>query len=161
MAYTLTWIIYLIWSKMSMGSRSSMLKKTLSFIHIRPMTQKYSPTLIAFLSFYVGLITIMPFALLEYAGVFGAHSFNINNMDPRGLVGLLYMAFFSSIVAYTLNQISIDTVPVSDIAIYGYLGPIFAFPVAYFLLGESPTPTILLGGAIIALGVIIAEKRKS
>jgi drug/metabolite transporter (DMT)-like permease len=161
MAYTLTWITYVIWSKMSMGARSTMLKKTLSFINLRPMVKKYSPSLIAFLSFYVGLITIMPFALLEYIGIFGPHDFNINNMDPRGLVGLLYMAIFSSIVAYTLNQISIEQVPVADIAIFGYLGPVFAFPVAYYLLGESPTPVMIIGGAIIALGVIIAEKRKS
>ncbi|EKE00406.1 MAG: hypothetical protein ACD_22C00030G0010, partial [uncultured bacterium] len=64
-AYTLTFLIYVIWSKMSMGERSTLFKKTLSFIHIRPMHQKYSPFILTVTSFYVGLITLVPFALFE------------------------------------------------------------------------------------------------
>jgi drug/metabolite transporter (DMT)-like permease len=156
--YHLVWVVYVIWSKMSMGERSNLLKKTLSFVHLKPMTKKYSPTLITAVTFYIGLITLIPLAMLEN---FNTYSYSdILSIDPRGMVGLLYMALLSSIVAYMCYQHALEKLKVSEVAFFGYLGPIFTVPVAYILLGEIPNRIMLIGATFIVVGVYIAEKRR-
>ncbi|OGC46787.1 hypothetical protein A2793_02895 [candidate division WWE3 bacterium RIFCSPHIGHO2_01_FULL_38_45] len=56
---------------------------------------------------------------------------------------------------------ALNTHSMGDTAIYSYLAPIFTLPFAYVMLSEIPTKFALIGSAIIALGVIIAEHKKS
>lgn len=158
LAYALVWVVYIIWSKYSMGERSTMMKKTMSFIHIRPMTKRYSATTIVVLSFYVGLITIVPLAILESQNYNIYQHFNITTIGFYGLLGLLYMALFSSMAAYFLNQWGLENAKVSNYAIYGYLSPVLTLPFAYLLLGEIPNLYMIIGSVLIAIGVIVAEK---
>jgi drug/metabolite transporter (DMT)-like permease len=155
--YNLTWVIYVIWSKMSMGENSKLLKKTLSFVHIRPMSKPYSPILITTLSMYVGLITFIPTMILENSGFFGQVNFSLLAIDPRGIMGVLYLALLSSIVAYSLYQWALENGTVADSVFYGYLTPVFTFPVAFLLLGEIPTAVLMIGTVIIVSGVVMAE----
>ena len=162
--YNFTFLVYTIWSKMSMGEKSPTLKKTLSFIHIKPMKRTYSPLLIVIISFYVGLATMAPFAILENTHTFGfenSANFNITTIPTVAIIGLLYMALFSSIVAYLLYQWGIEYISVSDTAILGYLGPVLAFPFAYLILGEVPTKLMLIGLSVIATGVLVAESNNN
>ncbi len=156
--YALTWVIYVIWTKFSMGGRSGALKKTLSFINIRPMAGKYSAATVVLLSFYVGLVTLVPLAIFENLNMSGESNFSLLNIDIKGTVGLLYMAVFSSIVAYWLSHWGLENAKVSDFAIFGYLAPVFALPFAYLILGELPNTLMLIGVAFIAAGVVVAEK---
>jgi drug/metabolite transporter (DMT)-like permease len=157
--YNVFWVTYIIWSKMSMGERSRILKKSLSFIHLKPMKKTYPPTLIVALSIFVGLFTIAPLSVFEMMGGFGnTQAFNIMQIDQRGYIGLVYMALLSSLVAYVLYQKSLEYVKVSDASFFGYLAPIFTFPIAYILLKEVPNTYVLLGSALIAVGVYITEK---
>lgn len=156
--YNLTWVVYVIWSKMCTSKeKPKLLNKTLSFIHIRSMTKTYSPVLTVAITFYVGLLTFIPMVLLEYSGFFGPINFNITAIDPRGILGLFYLSIFSSIVAFCLNQWALENGRVSDSAIFGYLGPVFSFPIAFLLLGEITTPILILGIIFVATGVITAE----
>lgn len=156
--YALTWVVYIVWSKYSMGENSPKLKKALSFIHLKPMKHSYSPTSIVIISFFVGLITITPLAILENLGTFGSlGTFNIFEIPLTGWLGILYMVIFSSLIAYTIYQWALENGKVSDSALYGYLSPVFTLPAAYFLLGETPNCCMLVGGALIAVGVFIAE----
>ena len=159
--YALTWVIYVIWVKFSMGERSAPLKKTLSFINVKPMSGKYSAATVVLLSFYVGLLTLIPLAVLENLNMADGSSFNLLTIDIKGVAGLLYMAIFSSIVAYWLNHWGLENARVSDFAIFGYLAPVFTLPFAYLLLGELPNTLMLIGTALIAAGVVIAEKNNS
>ena len=158
--YSFSWVIYIIWSKMSMGERSGLLKKTLSFIHIRPMTKAYSPTLLSALTFYVGLVTFIPLALWEQTSG-SATNTGIAFIDWRGVLGLVYMALLSSVVAYLLNQWAVEKAKVSDISILTSVGTVVAFPAAFLLLGEIPNTYVIIGGVLIMIGVIVAEKHKS
>jgi drug/metabolite transporter (DMT)-like permease len=137
--------------------KPKLLKKSLSFIHIKPMTKSYSPTLIVAITMYVGLLTTIPLAIMENFGTFGEINFSILSIDTRGILGLLYMAIFSSIVAFSLHQWALENGRISESAIFGYLGPVFSFPIAFLLLGEIPTASLLFGAFVIAIGVILAE----
>ncbi len=159
--YSFTWVIYTVWSKMSMGNRSTLLKKTLSFIHIKPMHQTYSPFMIIGVTFYVGLATVTPLALLEGFFSYEKLGFALAAISFRGILGILYMSLISSIVAYSLYQWALVEGKVSDSAIIAHAGIIFSFPVAYILLGEIPNLYMIIGGLLIAIGVIIAEKKNT
>lgn len=155
--YNLFWVVYVVWSKMSMGEKSPELKKALSFIRIKPMSKIYPPTLITALTFYVGLLTVIPFAIAENLTL--TTYFDILSIDSRGLIGLFYMALLSSIVAYIVYQKSLDKLDVSEAAFFGYLSPIFTLPVAYILLKEVPNIYMVLGAFLIITGVVVAGNK--
>ncbi len=158
--HNLFWVIFIIWSKMSMGERSPLLKKSLSFIHLKPMSKNYPPTLITSISMFVGLLSITPVALFEILGIFGPiQYFNIMEIGTKGILGLLYMSILSSVVAYVLYQKALKYVNVTDTAFFGYLSPIFTLPVAYLLLKEIPNKFVIVGAIFIAIGVCIAERK--
>mgnify|MGYP001194045922 CR=1 FL=1 len=156
--YNFFWVTYIVWSKMSMGEKSKVLEKTLSFIKIKPMAKEYPPTLLTAISMYVGLFTIAPLAVFEMMGFFGNNQFfNVSQMGVEAIVGLLYMALLSSIVAYVSYQKAIQLVKVSDMAFFHYLSPLFTLPVAYVILGEIPNKFVVVGSIFIGIGVYIAE----
>jgi drug/metabolite transporter (DMT)-like permease len=119
--------------------------------------RKHSPLIITAVSFITGLVIILPFALLE-------SNFQITNFQPlitnhSALLGVLYMALLSSVVAYFTFESGLKLIEASEATIFSYLQPIFAAPVAILWLGEKITPTFLLGAIIIALGVFLTEFR--
>lgn len=158
--YNVTWVLFIVWSKFSLtGEKSKLMRKSLSFMHLKQMSKEYSPTLLTAVSLYVGLITVTPLALLENMGFLGRlSSFDILSIDGRGVLGILYMAIGSSIIAYMIYQWSLKYVTVSDTAFFGYLAPIVTLPFAYIFLGEVPNQFMLIGGLAIAAGVVISEK---
>jgi drug/metabolite transporter (DMT)-like permease len=153
----LGFLMYIIWSKISFGDRTSMIKKALSWLHLRPMKKSYPGTLLAAISFYVGMITMLPFAIMENLNFFGPVSYDLSALDIKAVLGLLYMALFSSIAAYFLFEWALNTVSVGETAILGYFSSIFALPFAYIILKEIPAVYSAVGGLIIAVGVILAE----
>ena len=160
MLYTLCFLLYMLWSKMVLGATKKPLLRTLKILHVSPMKKEYSPTLITTISFYVGLLTFIPFAILENFGFLGQQTFQYSNLTIVPILGILYMAFISSIAAYTLFESGIDVVDIKDTAIFSYLQPVLTAPFAYILLSEIPTKPIMIGGLVIALGVGIAEYKK-
>ena len=159
--YTLAFLMYILWSKMTMGNNSKPMKKTLRYFHMKPMKRHYSAALLTALTFYVGLATYIPLGILENNGVFGTQIFTPEQFTIVPIAGVLYMALISSIVAYTAFEWGLSKVEVKDTAIFSYLQPVFTLPFAYILLRELPNQYTIVGGAIIALGVLIAESKKS
>ena len=159
--YSLSFVLYMVWSKFVFGETSKHVRDAFKLLHMKSMKKKYSPSLLTAFSFYVGLLTTIPLAIMEQFGFLGAIPFSYSNLSLTPVLGILYMAIFSSIVAYNLFEWGLTKVEVKDTAIFKYLDPIFALPFAFILLGEVPTPYMLIGGTLIALGVMIAEyKRK-
>ncbi len=161
LAGTLSFLVYTLWSKYALGEGSTKIRETFHKFRLFKLEKGRSPMLLTFITFYVGLATFVPFVLLESKGFMGGHSFDISTLSFIGTLGLIYMAIFSSIVAYTLFQWALVHVTVADTAFFNYLSPIFTLPFAYLLLTEVPTKITLVGGAIIGIGVVIAEQKKS
>jgi drug/metabolite transporter (DMT)-like permease len=159
--YNVAFLLYIIWSKMSMGQNSKPLKKTLSFIHLKPMKGSYSPFLLSGTSFFVGLATFIPLALAENSGLFGETFFRPGDLTTSNVLGILFLSLLSSIAAYMLFQWALAHANVGDSAIFGYLQPVLTLPFAYLMLSEVPTVYSITGSAVIAVGVVIAELSKS
>lgn len=158
--YNLFWTAHVLWSKRLRGENSHRVNEVAKFLGIPVPRKKYSSELITGLSFYIGLACMTPFYVLESMGRFGAKTFTILHLDFLGWMGLLYMALFSSIVAYGLFEWSLKYLKVTDTVIFSYISPIFTLPAAFFILGELPTPNIIAGSLVIALGIFVAERKK-
>ncbi|HLD24322.1 MAG TPA: DMT family transporter [Patescibacteria group bacterium] len=75
-------------------------------------------------------------------------------------LGVLFMAIVSGTFAYTIRNIAVKSIEVSESALYSYLQPLWAAVLAVLWLRETITPSYIVGGAIIAIGVVIAEQKR-
>jgi drug/metabolite transporter (DMT)-like permease len=108
-------------------------------------------------AFIIGFISLLPFALPQIL----ASRFQILTSPPLPFhLGVIYMAFLSGTLAYLLSNKAQKTIEVGEAAVFSYLYPLFSAPLAVLWLGEKITPLFVVGGAIIAVGVAIAEVKK-
>ncbi|MCX8008834.1 MAG: DMT family transporter [Patescibacteria group bacterium] len=72
-------------------------------------------------------------------------------------LGVLYMAFISGTLGYTLFNTAVKRVELGNASLFSYLTVIWGSPFAILWLKESLTIQFLLGAGIITIGVMIAE----
>ena len=117
--------------------------------------EKTDPLILTAISFFAGFITIIPFFIFESG--FSVLSFKFS---ANALPGILYMSIFSSVIAYFTYNLGYSLIEASEAAIFDYLKPIFAAPLAVLWLGEKITLPFLAGAVLIALGVFLTEYKK-
>lgn len=111
------------------------------------------------LEFLTGFITLLPFALLTYG--YSETTNTLSGLDLKYHLGILFMALFSGSLAYTLFNKAQKTIEVGEAAVFSYLYPLFAAPLAVLWLKEKVTSRFIIGAMIIAIGVVIAEYKKT
>lgn len=111
------------------------------------------------ISFFIGFLTFIPITLLSYDPneVIG----QIKQASLPYHLGVWYMALLSGNLAYFLWHKAQKTIEIGEAALFGYLGPIFAIPLAVLWLKEVINTTFVIGTVIIAIGVFIAERKRS
>jgi len=75
-------------------------------------------------------------------------------------VAILYMSVMSGSLAYYLYFRGARTIEISEVALFGYLQPVFSVPLAVYWLGEELTPMFITGAGIIAVGIAMASYKK-
>ncbi len=104
--------------------------------------------------FWLGGIFLLPFcwrALRQTAW---------SRMPAVGWVGIAYMALIGSVVAYLIYYEAMRTITASQVAVLSYLQPILAtLAGAWLLPNEGLTPQVGGVGALILIGVWLAERR--
>jgi len=158
LTYLATWPVYIILGKRMMGQRSKQVNKAFHYFHLEQMHKKYDPVILTSLTFYVGLITMIPLSIWEVMQTNISYTLLF---DTTAILSVIYMAVFSSIAAYFLFQWGIKFIEATESALFSYISPLFAIPAAMILLGESISSTALYGLIIITIGVVIAEKYKN
>ena len=76
----------------------------------------------------------------------------------RGWLGAFYMAAMASVVAYMIFYYALTKISATRVSTLAYLQPVLATLLAIFFLGEKVTGFLLGGGALILLGVYLAER---
>jgi len=114
-----------------------------------------SPLTMTNFSFVIGFLTLVPFAALKY------QISTILDVPLPYHLGVIFMALISGSLAYFLANKAQKTIEIGEAAVFSYLYPIFAAPLAVIWLGEVITPIYLLGAVISTLGVVIAETKKN
>ncbi|MEK7188683.1 MAG: DMT family transporter [Patescibacteria group bacterium] len=141
----------LIFLSLLAGAYASVLAKEL-------LRNDISPATLAHASFIVGLATILPISLFIYTPSQIIQS--VSTLPFPYHLGVVFMAILSGNLAYTLWSKAQKTIEISEAAIFSYLYPIFAAPLAILWLKEKITIPYIIGGIIIAIGVVIAEYKK-
>jgi drug/metabolite transporter (DMT)-like permease len=109
------------------------------------------------LSFIVGFLSLLPFALPQLLN----SGFQALSFIPLPFhLGVIYMAVFSGTIAYFLSNKAQKTIEIGEASVFNYLYPLFAAPLAVIWLKEKTTPLFIFGAVIIAVGVLIAEIKK-
>lgn len=116
-----------------------------------------SITLIAQFQFIVGFLIFLPILLLWQTPA--AIVSTIVNAPFEAHAGVFFMAVISGTIAYTLRIIAVKPIEISEAALFNYLSPLWAAILSVLWLGESITASYIVGGSILAFGVMISEYR--
>lgn len=122
------------------------------------MKKGINPTLVAQFQFIVGFIIFVPLLLSRQSAESAITT--LINAPLAAHLGAIFMAVFSGTIAYTMRNIALKTTEVSESAIYQYLQPLWSAILAVLWLHESITSSYIIGGIVIAIGVVIAEQKK-
>ena len=106
-------------------------------------------------SFLIGFISFLPFVLFSNSSLA-----KILEVHYTYHLGVFFMAILSGTLAFYLANKAQKTIEVGEQSLFAYLYPVFSLPLAVLWLGEKITPVYVLGGIIIAIGVVIAEIKK-
>lgn len=71
--------------------------------------------------------------------------------------GIIYCSLFSTAYMYTVSNVSQRYIPAEKVAIIYLFEPVFAALASFFLLQEMLTWRLLVGGALIFAGTLVAE----
>ncbi len=124
----------------------------------KELLDKYNPLTVTAMIMFVCLIIFFPLALWEQSTITTGHQIvNVGLAAP----GILFMGLFSSVLAYGLYEYGLKSTEASEASIFSYLSPLFTIPIAFYLLAEIPNRYFILGGLIIALGVLIHNQGSS
>lgn len=110
------------------------------------------------ISFFIGFLTFIPITFLAYTP-----NEVIDQIKQASLpyhLGVWYMALLSGNLAYFLWHKAQKSIEIGEAAVFAYLSPLFAIPLAVLWLKEAINTTFVIGTVIIAIGVFIAERKK-
>lgn len=79
--------------------------------------------------------------------------------SPRAWGGLVYLAAVGSLVGFTAFAYCLNELPASTVSTYAYVNPVVAVVLGALILGETLTPGLLAGGALILVAVILTTIR--
>ncbi|MEV6416202.1 EamA family transporter [Kribbella sp. NPDC051718] len=89
---------------------------------------------------------------------------HLDAIEPKGWIALAYLVVFGSLLAYSAYSYLLANAPISLIGTYAYVNPAVAVLLGWLILSEPVTAEIMLGGAIVVVGVALvvsAERRRT
>ncbi len=130
-----------------------------SLIVLKKLLKKnVSPTSLIHTSFIVGFIVFLGILLAQMPLTQFVYEMQI--LPFRFHIGVWYMALFSGTIAFILRAKSQKTLNVTESSVFGYLSPVISTLLAILFLNEHITASYLLGAALIAIGVFLAEYKR-
>jgi drug/metabolite transporter (DMT)-like permease len=79
-------------------------------------------------------------------------------IQTDGLLAILYLIFFGSLLGYVSYIYAIAKLPVSFVSTYAYINPIIAVLLGWMVIDESLSTTIVISTMIILSGVLLLQK---
>lgn len=105
-------------------------------------------------SFVIGLISFIVLSATQ-----GIPS-NLPSLTPATWLGIFYSGVFVIFIARIMNISAYERIGAATTSGLSYLGTIVGITIPVLFLGEQLSGTILLGGAIILLGVYLTEQHQ-
>lgn len=119
---------------------------------IREFSKRHDPVLLSGWQFLVGGVVLTAIGL--------ATGGRLQPSRPAALVLLAYMGFISA-AAYTMWSMLLSANPVSRVAVFGFMNPVFGVVLSALLLGEASAidplrATVAL--ALVSVGIVIVNR---
>ncbi|HWE26957.1 MAG TPA: DMT family transporter [Polyangia bacterium] len=111
----------------------------------------YSPMTVVSWTFVFGALGILPFGAASLAAA-------APHLSPRAWSCIAYIVAFPTVGTYFLNLFALRRVPASLVAIYIYVQPVVGALMAAAMLGERPSPSTFVGGALIGAGIWLTTR---
>lgn len=97
-------------------------------------------------------IILLPLAIRQVVTV------DLRSIGWVGWSGVLYMAIFSSVTAYTIFYWALRHMEASRVAVISYFQPVAVILFSVPILGDLPSRHLLIGAVLVLLGVYLAER---
>jgi drug/metabolite transporter (DMT)-like permease len=96
-------------------------------------------------------------ALLMLASIVSGEIFTVSlaGLSLRGVLSMLYLITFGSIIAFTAYGWLVRVAPASRIATYAYVNPVVALLLGWLFANERLTSRTLLASAVVIVGVAL------
>jgi len=117
----------------------------------KPILRRLEPTLAMAYLMLIGGIVIVPFASLQTLS-------DLPRLTFDGWLAILFLGIFCSGVGYLVWYDALSKIDASQLSSLSYIQPMLTVIIAAVLLGETITPAILLGGAVILFGVYLVNR---
>lgn len=128
-----------------------------SVIHallLKKILPNYKALTIAFWSFLIGSLPLIPLFLIELDQTHWTSNINI-----QVIIGIFTGSVLATAIAHSIYAYGIKFIKASEVGIFTYVDPIATILVAIPLLGETPTIPYLIGALFVFMGIFIAEGR--
>ena len=115
---------------------------------------RYRPFVFVAYTILLGTVLVLPL-------VFAVWPTFVNDVLTMGWAGLLPILFLSvcpTFIGYSLWFRAIERMPASAAGAYLYISTLIAVVGGILLLNEPVTPTMLVGGALVIGGVVVAQQ---
>ncbi len=124
----------------------------------RALQKRVNAAFLAQSQFILGFVLFLPIVLYQRSV---ADIANIITAAPlEAHLGVFFMAVLSGTIAYTLRNMAVKIIEISESALFNYLQPLWGAILAVLWLGEPITKSYVVGGLVIAVGVVVAEQRR-
>lgn len=117
----------------------------------RRLLATYSPMTVVAWTFVFGAIGILPFGEPTLAAA-------APHLSSRTWLCIAYIVTFPTVGTYFLNMFALQRVPSSLVAIYIYVQPVIGALLAAAALGERPSASTYVGGALIGAGIWLVTR---
>lgn len=120
------------------------------FVLQKPWLRKYRALDLAAYGVWTGTAATSVFAAQVPHALAGA--------SASTLLTVLYLGIVPTAIGYSLWAFALANASATKVASFMYLEPIVTFILAWWLLGETPTPMVILGACCALIGVIVVNR---
>jgi len=117
----------------------------------KPILRRIEPTLAMGWLVLLGGSLSVPFAALQAVS-------DLPRLSLDGWLAIAFLGVLCSGVGYLIWYDALSKVDASQLSSLSYIQPLVTVVVAALVLGEAITPPVLLGGAVILLGVYLVNR---
>lgn len=121
-------------------------------VYSKELAERYDTLSMITFVYVAGVVVVTPMA--------GWQLFDLAWADVtwRGWLGLLYNAAIASVMGYMIFYYALTKISATRVSAFSYLQPVLATLFSILLLGDHLTPHLVGGGALVLVGVILAER---
>jgi drug/metabolite transporter (DMT)-like permease len=123
-------------------------------IQVKEIANRYDALTLNTLTFALGSLLMIPFAARSVLNIHWA------NVTLGAWGGLAFMVGLGTVVAYLFYAFALTELSASRAAAFAYLQPVVAALLGVWLLGERITLRVVGSGALILLGLYLAERER-